>query len=158
MLALRGPASAAPALTLEGESGAVPRAQSWTLEQLAAFPHVEVKAVEKDGTTLAYSAIPLAQLLAAAGVPQGDQLRGPALTLALLVRASDGYQVVFALAELDPAMTGKQVLLADHADGQPLPPALGPLRIVIPDEKRHARWIRQVTSMEVVRVTSPAKK
>ena len=35
------------------------------------------------------------------------------------------------------------VLLADHRDGQPLSTAEGPLRLVVPDEKRHARWVRQ---------------
>jgi DMSO/TMAO reductase YedYZ molybdopterin-dependent catalytic subunit len=146
-----------PALTISGESAAVPHPRGWTLAELAALPHLEVKGTEKDGTVVTWSAIPLAKLLAEAGVPQGEQLRGPALALALLVKASDGYQVVFALPELDPAMTDKQVLLADKADGQPLSPALGPLRLVVPDEKRHARWVRQVIGLEIIRVASPGK-
>ena len=68
------------------------------------------------------------------------------MALYLLVEAADGYRVIFALPELDPAFTERVVLLADHRDGQPLSTAEGPLRLVVPDEKRHARWVRQVGS------------
>jgi DMSO/TMAO reductase YedYZ molybdopterin-dependent catalytic subunit len=44
------------------------------------------------------------------------------------------------------------VLLADTADGKPLPPQAGPLRLVVPDDKRHARWVRQVTRIDIIRV------
>ena len=73
------------------------------------------------------------------------------MALYLLVEAADGYRVVFALPELDPAFTERVVLLADHRDGQPLTPAEGPLRLVVPDEKRQARWVRQVGSGTVHR-------
>jgi hypothetical protein len=43
------------------------------------------------------------------------------------------------------------ILLADRRDGQPLAAAEGPLRLVVPDEKRHARWVRQVRSCTVRR-------
>ena len=74
------------------------------------------------------------------------------MALYLLVEAADGYRVVFALPELDPAFTERMVLLADHRDGQPLTTTEGPLRLVVPDDKRHARWVRQVGSGTVRRV------
>jgi DMSO/TMAO reductase YedYZ molybdopterin-dependent catalytic subunit len=52
-------------------------------------------------------------------------------------------------------MTDKTVLLAFSRDGAPLDAAAGPLRIVVPDEKRQARWVRQVTELEVVRAGTP---
>jgi hypothetical protein len=58
--------------------------------------------------------------------------------------------VVFALAELDPGLGGRSVLLADRRDGSPLGPTEGPLRLVIPDEKRPARWARQVRTIRIV--------
>jgi len=67
------------------------------------------------------------------------------------VEAADGYRVVFAVAELDPASTDRVVLLADRRDGKPLVGAQGPLRIVVPDEKRHSRWVRQVISLKLRR-------
>jgi hypothetical protein len=55
-----------------------------------------------------------------------------------LVEAADGYRVVIALPEIDPAFTNKQILLAFLRDGKPLDQKEGPYRIVIPDEKRMA--------------------
>ena len=51
------------------------------------------------------------------------------------------------------AFTDRVVLLADRRDNQPLPTAEGPLRLVIPDEKRHARWVRQVVSIHLRRAS-----
>ena len=75
---------------------------------------------------------------------------GKALTTYLLVKAADGYQVVFALPELDPGFTDRVIFLADRRDDKPLSPKEGPLRIIVPGEKRQARWVRQVTSLTVV--------
>jgi hypothetical protein len=68
----------------------------------------------------------------------------------LLVEAADGYRVLFALPEIDPAFTDKRVVLAFLKDGKPLDAKEGPYRIVVPDEKRMARWVRQVTTLKIV--------
>jgi hypothetical protein len=81
----------------------------------------------------------------------GEKLRGSNMALYLLIEAADGYRVVFALPELAPGFTERVVLLADQRDGQPLSTTEGPLRLVVPDEKRHARWVRQVGSGTVRR-------
>ncbi len=69
--------------------------------------------------------------------------------MGLVARAPDGYQVLFALAEFDPAFNDRVILLADRRDGKPLNTREGPLRIVIPGDKRGARWIRGVTTLEI---------
>jgi hypothetical protein len=71
------------------------------------------------------------------------------MKLYVIADASDGYQVVFALAEFDPGFTDQVILLADSSDGHPLSASEGPLRVVVPREKRHARWIRQVIDLDV---------
>jgi hypothetical protein len=48
------------------------------------------------------------------------------------------------LPELDHASTERVDLFADLRDGKFLPAVEGPLRVVVPDEKRQARWVRQV--------------
>lgn len=73
-----------------------------------------------------------------------------------MVEARDGYQAVFALAELDPAFREKQVLLVDRMNGKPLGPATGPWRLVVAEEKRGARWVRQITRISVVTVKPPS--
>jgi DMSO/TMAO reductase YedYZ molybdopterin-dependent catalytic subunit len=131
--------------------GDVERPQQWTLDDLAALPRRELRARDRDGAEATFTGVALVDLLRLAGVPLGEKLRGSHMALYLLVEAADGYRVVFALPELDPAFTERVVLLADHRDGQPLSTAEGPLRLVVPDEKRHARWVRQVGSCTVHR-------
>jgi hypothetical protein len=43
-------------------------------------------------------------------------------------------------------------MLAFLRDGKALAEKDGPYRIVIPDEKRMARWVRQVTTLKIVEV------
>jgi hypothetical protein len=88
-----------------------------------------------------------------AGVPLGSELRGSALTTYVLAEAEDGYQVVFSIGELDPAFKDNQILVADMADGRPLYGEDGAFRIVAPLESRGARSVRQLTRLEVVRLT-----
>ena len=99
-----------------------------------------------------YEGVALKTVLEKAGAGFGEALRGKRLGLCLLVEAADGYRVVIALPELDPAFTDKQVVLAYLKDGKPLDEKEGPYRIVIPDEKRMARWIRQVIKLRIVDV------
>ena len=91
------------------------------------------------------------------GLPLGKELRGKALAIYLVIEADDGYRVLFTLPELDSLFTDKIVLLADQRDGKLLSEKEGPLRIVVPDEKRQARWIRQVKSI-IARDASTASK
>jgi hypothetical protein len=83
----------------------------------------------------------------------GEKLRGSQLSKFLLVQAADGYRALFALPELDPAFTDAVVPLADRRDGQPLAPSEGPLRLVVANEKRQARWVRQVKVLSVLQAS-----
>jgi hypothetical protein len=74
------------------------------------------------------------------------------MTEVLLVEAADGYRVAFALAEVDPAFSERDIILADKRDGKPLDAKEGPLRIVAPGDKRPARWVRQVTALRLIAV------
>ena len=59
---------------------------------------------------------------------------------------------MIALPEIDPAFTDQQIVLAYLKDGKRLDEKEGPYRIVIPGEKRMARWVRQVTRLKIVDV------
>ena len=106
--------------------------------------------VDVHGKTVSYEGVPLPLVLEKAGMVFGDSMHSKRISAYLLVEAADGYRVVFALPELDPAFTDRVVLLADRADGHPLDNKEGPFHIVVPGEKRMARWVRQVTSLKVV--------
>ena len=93
----------------------------------------------------------IVDLLRLAGVPLGKDLRGDRMLTYLVVEATDSYRVVFALPEIDPAFTERTILLVDRHDHQPLSPHDGPLQVIVPGEKRHARKVRQVTAFTIRR-------
>jgi DMSO/TMAO reductase YedYZ molybdopterin-dependent catalytic subunit len=129
-------------------SGEVSHPLTLQMADLAAIPHHSVSVSGKHGAAR-YQGVAVVDLLRRAGAPLGAQLRGPKMRLYVLVKGRDGYAAVFALAEFDPAFTSRVILLADQRDGRPLGTVEGPLRIVVPDEQRYARWVRQVTDIEV---------
>jgi hypothetical protein len=119
-----------------------------TAAQIANLPHVTLDVRDHDKPAQ-FEGVPLAALLSVAGIRLGEALRGPRLSEALLVEAADGYKVVFALAEVDPAFATREIILADKRDGKLLDAGEGPFRIVAPGDKRPARWVRQVIALKV---------
>jgi hypothetical protein len=119
---------------------------------LESLPHVKVTASEHSPGPVNFEGVTLKSALEKAGVGFGESMKGRRLTNCLLVEAADGYRAIIALPELDPAFTDKQTLLVFLRDGKPLSEKEGPYRIVIPDEKRMARWVRQVTTLKIVDV------
>jgi DMSO/TMAO reductase YedYZ molybdopterin-dependent catalytic subunit len=97
--------------------GDIERPQQWTLDDLATLPRREVRVQDRDSTEATFAGVSLVDLLRLTGVPLGAELRGSHMALYLLVEAADGYRVVFALPDLDPAFTDREVLLADRRDG-----------------------------------------
>ena len=98
-----------------------------------------------------YCGNPLVQVLKAGGLLLDSGMAGirETVTMTVLVEGTDGYRAAFSLAELDPELIDRVVLLADAKDGQPLPAREGPFRIIVPGEKRPARWVRQVKAVTV---------
>jgi len=144
-LALASGTAAAQDLKLIGLDGQI---VILTPDQVAAMPHVTLT-VTVEGKTATYRGVPLTRLLVRVGAPTGKDLRGPALRDVVLVSARDGYGVALALAETDPLIRGDQIILADAADGAPLPDTLGPYRLVIQGDQRGARLARMVTQIEL---------
>jgi DMSO/TMAO reductase YedYZ molybdopterin-dependent catalytic subunit len=144
------PQSSTPEISLS-ISGEVERPLKLTGDDLAKLPRRTIRAKDHGGNESEYEGSPLIEVLKLAGVKFGEGLKGKNLTLYLLVEASDGYRVVYALPELDPAYAEKVILLVDKRDGKALDTKEGPLRLVAPDEKLHARWVRQVTGLVIKR-------
>lgn len=120
------------------------------LADLGKYPRLEVKAKDHDGKVSTYSGVELREILGPLGAKMGKDLRGKELTNHVLIEAADGYRVVFALAELDPEFTDDPIILADTQDGKPLTEKNGPFQIIAPADKRHGRWIRQVTAIKLI--------
>jgi hypothetical protein len=148
-LALSSVALESQQLTVQTDSG---KQVVLSRADLEALPHVKVTVSKHSSAPVSLEGVTLRSVLEKAGVAFGESMKGKRLTNCLLVEAADGYRVVIALPELDPAFTDKQTLLAFLRDGKPLGEKEGPYRIVIPDEKRMARWVRQVTTLKIVDV------
>lgn len=93
----------------------------------------------------------MTELLKRAGVSQGHELRGAAMTTYVRAQGADGYSVTFSLAELDTSIQDSDVIVADTLNGEPIPGKLGPLRLVAPHDKRPARWVSMLRSLTVVK-------
>jgi DMSO/TMAO reductase YedYZ molybdopterin-dependent catalytic subunit len=119
---------------------------------IAAFGEQTVNVTDERGNPVSYSGVPVAAILAKAGAPLGKDLRGQNMAIGVIAKASDGYQVLFPLTQFDPAFSDRTVLLVERRDGKPLDSREGPLRLVVPGDKRHARWVRGITSLDVVKV------
>lgn len=137
-----------PALTISGD---IPKPLSFSLSEFQALPHKTLKVTNPHSQREeVYDGVPLIDLLKLGGVPQGENLRGAAMSTTVYVEGADGYRVAFSLAELDPGIQDSGVILADNLDGHPLDDKLGPLRLVAPHDLRPPRWVRMVRSVRVV--------
>jgi len=141
-----------PAPATVAVSGDIPSPVILKAEDLANMPRETVSIPDQDGTKVDYEGVLLREILKRAGAPQGKDLRGKALTTYILAKAHDGYQVVFALAELDPAFADEHILVADKRNGKPLFGYQGPFRLVCPTDKAGARSVRMLETLEVVRL------
>ena len=131
--------------------GAVKQTLSLSPDDLAKMPRATVKTTN-NGMETVYEGVWLHEVLKKAGVPQGGELRGKALAGYILAKAHDGYEVVFSLAETDPAFIDNEMLVADTANGRPLFGAQGRFRLVVPKDKPGARSVRMLTTLEVVQL------
>ena len=156
LAAQASPALVAPlSIRVDGD---VPHPYTLRDVDLRTMPRQSITASEHEGPPARFEGIPLTDILIRAGAEFGAALRGERLAAYVLVEAYDGYRVVFAIAELDPAFSNKVVILADRMNGAPLPAAAGPARIVVSDEARAARWIRQVTRIRLLAAPPPAEE
>ena len=135
------------AVSVKGEDG---KTESFDAAALAKLPQHEVHA-EAHGKAVTCSGPTLSDVLAKVGAPQGEALRGKSLSLYVKVTGRDDYRVVYSLAELDTASHDNVPIITTHCDGKDLDDNEGPFRVIYPGEKRPARWIRQVNSIELLR-------
>jgi DMSO/TMAO reductase YedYZ molybdopterin-dependent catalytic subunit len=143
------PAAAAP--TALAVTGDVATPLTLSAADLKALPRTKVE-VKDEGRIVTYEGVLIGEILKKAGVPLGADLRGNAVATYVRASATDGYQVVFSLPELDNGFTSNDIIIADTIDGKPLFAYQGPWRIVAPKDSRGARSIRMLERLEVVRL------
>jgi hypothetical protein len=142
-----------PALKAQQETAPVkvqPVKVEITAEELKGLPRKTVTVhnphANADET---YEGVVLADLLGKHGAPLGSALRGAAIGCYVVATGSDGYKAVYSLAEVDPSFHPGDVIVADTMDGKPLDARSGPFRLVATEDKRPARGVRNLVSVEV---------
>jgi hypothetical protein len=118
--------------------------------EIKAMPHIVVTVhnphANADET---YSGVRLADILGRFGAPLGNELHGIALSTYLVATGSDGYKAVFALSEVDPSFHPGEILVADAMNGKPLDAHSGPFKLVVTEDKRPARSVRNLISINL---------
>jgi DMSO/TMAO reductase YedYZ molybdopterin-dependent catalytic subunit len=132
-------------------SGDVTTPLKLTAADLKAMPRHSVQVKEETRTTT-YDGVLVTEVLKKAGVLGGELRGSDSLSIYVIAKATDGYQVVFSLGELDQALSGNEIIIADTVDGKPLFAYQGPFRMVVPKDARGARSLRMLDRIEVVRV------
>jgi len=141
---LAGPAGAQTLLTVED----TPTPLALDAAALIALPRAVASQTIHDKTARC-EGVWLTDILARAGVPQGEALRGDGLRKAVIATASDGYRVAFTLGELDRTFGAAKVLVADRCDGAALGGA-GPLRLIVAGDARGGRALRNLLSIRLL--------
>ncbi len=121
-------------------------------DNLKALPHIEIS-IHNSHTNAdeKYAGVRLADLFTKLkmGVPLGSELRGKALAGYIVATGSDGYRAVVALAEIDPSFHPGEVIVADAVNGRALDAHSGPFKLVVTEDTRPARSVRNLVSLEL---------
>ncbi len=143
------PSAPSTRLTLHTYDG---KSLTLTPEEFAGLPHKSVtvfNAHTKVNET--YSGVPVVDLLSKVGVPLGESVRGKLFMIGIVAGGMDGYSVLYSLGEVDPSIHTGDVMVADMLDGQKIAKD-GAFKMVATEEKRPARWVRNLTTISVIKV------
>lgn len=103
----------------------------------------------QDGKESVFGGIDAREVLQLADIKFGKEFDRANLPKYLTVDAADNYRVTFAFTELDTGFSDRIILLADKMDGKALADKNGRWQIVVPDDKKRGRWVRQVVALKV---------
>lgn len=136
-------------------TGAVRQPCSYELADLQRLPAIDVihSCINENTHALqshAYRGVLLWTLL----VEAQPALPGDALGGYLAVSASDGFEVVLALAEIDPAYDRREVIVAYERDGTLLDETLGMAMLVVPDDRTCGRDVFWLTRLDLRHLAS----
>ena len=136
--------------------GAVERPASYTAADLATRPAVTQAVSFASGggpQSHVYTGASLWSLLNAAGLRADASRKNDLLGRYALATGADGYQVAFALGELNPDFGNKPSLVAyaetTAGTSQALPGSDGPFRVTAPGDVKGGRYVSGLVRLEV---------
>jgi hypothetical protein len=133
-------------LTLTGPDG---KTLTLSAADFKALPHKSIIVMNGHANAKeSYAGVPLTDLLAKVGVPVGKDLKGKAYVMYAVAEGTDHYRVLYSLDEIDGAAHQGDVIVADTLDGAALTTD-GAFKLVSSEDKRPARWVRNLTTITV---------
>ncbi len=76
-------------------------------------------------------------------------VRNDKLGMYIVVTASDGYQAVIALGEIDPEFGNQPILVAYEQEGSPIEDSQGAIRLVVPCDARGGRDVSGIVNISL---------
>ena len=133
-------------------SGAVKKQMNIT--DITSYTHLEVLAkTTGDGKGYhglnTYNGVPLIELIGKAGID-------PDTNSAVLISSPDGYRSLISYGELFFAPYGRNIIIADMVEGQPLKEN-GKFIALFPDDLSADRWVKAVNKIEVISLKQKPK-
>lgn len=135
-----------------GLVGEVQNKKLFTLETLKQYAASKVHVWYNTGkgpVETSYIGVPLLDLLNEAVIVTDPGRKNDMLRKYVVVRATDCYEAIIAVADLLPNFGGQQILVAyATGDGEPLADD-GMARLVVPDDKAGGRYVSNIVRIQV---------
>ncbi|MEK6397709.1 MAG: hypothetical protein V4734_06465 [Terriglobus sp.] len=139
-------ASPSTSLTVTGLSGKV---KTLSPAEFKALPHTTVNVHNAhNNKDESYSGVAVKDLLAMVSPAKGEGPKVSANMTLIIAAATDGFQVAVTLCDTNPECRNGQSIVADAQDGAPLTTD-GAFKLVLSDDKKPARWARNLQSLTV---------
>ncbi len=137
---------AATSLALSGPG----QQTTFSTDALKSMHHVTLTVKNgHSGAHETYSGVPLIELLEKVGAPEPAAVKGKVLSDYIVATGSDNYHAVLALAEIEPDFHPGAVIVADTLDGKPLDTKEGPLKLIVEEDQKPARWVHNLVKIEL---------
>ena len=133
-------------------AGAVGKPRAWSVAQVRREMPGSVRALTYTlkGRRHTAHVVALWTLLGAAQPRLNPRIKHHLLQFTAAVQGQDGYTADFTFGELAPDFGQRAVWVALDEDGQPLVGDSGPVHLLVPEDKKPARWVHAVRLITVV--------
>jgi precorrin-4 methylase len=124
------------------------------IADISSYPRLEVLAkTTGDGKGYhglnTYNGVPLIEIMRKAGI-------NPDINSVILISSPDGYRSLISYGELFFTPYGRDIIIADMAEGQPLKEN-GKFIALLPDDLSADRWVKAVNKIEVISLKQSPK-
>ncbi len=141
--------------------GLIEQGGTLTVAALQALPSETIQVTFLSGTNTeqhSYTGVHLYTVLNNAKLRvNNDRYKNDKLRKSIVATGSDNYEATIAWGEIDPDFGNAPILIAWAEDGKPLSGAGGPLRLVVPTDKRGGRYVSGLVTLDVRDPDSPAR-